>query len=67
MNAKNLTQFIPNPLSVAEIDDKVRRILREVISFGFLDHQQLETSIPLDDPFRETAALNIAREGHYPA
>jgi beta-glucosidase len=63
MNAKNLTRFIPSPLSVSEIDDKVRRILREVISFGFLDRQQLDTSIPLDDPFSETAALNIAREG----
>jgi beta-glucosidase len=63
MNAKNLTPFIPNPLSVSEIDDKVRRILREVISFGFLDRQQLDTSTPLDDPFSEVASLNIAREG----
>jgi beta-glucosidase len=63
MNAKNLQPFIPDPLPVSAIDDKVRRILREVISFGFLDRQQLDPSIPLDDPFSETAALNIAREG----
>ena len=63
MNAKNLLPFIPSPLSVSEIDDKVRRILREVISFGYLDRQQLDPSIPLDDPFSETASLNIAREG----
>jgi beta-glucosidase len=63
MNANNLGPYIPMPLSVADIDDKVRRILREVISFGFLDHQQFDSSIPLDDPIAETAALNIAREG----
>jgi beta-glucosidase len=63
MNAANLLPYIPSPLPVAAIDDKVRRILREVISFGYLDRQQLDTSIPLDDPFSETASLNIAREG----
>ena len=63
MNANNLLPFIPSPLPVSAIDDKVRRILREVISFGYLDRQQQDTSIPLDDPFSETASLNIAREG----
>jgi beta-glucosidase len=63
MNANNLLPFIPSPLQVATIDDKVRRILREVISFGYLDRQQLDPSIPLDDPFSETASLNIARQG----
>jgi beta-glucosidase len=63
MNSQNLSPFIPAPLSVATIDDKVRRILREVVSFGFLDRQQLDPSIPLDDPFSETTALNEAREG----
>jgi beta-glucosidase len=63
MNANNLLPFIPSPLQVSTIDDKVRRILREVISFGYLDRQQLDPSIPLDDPFSETASLNIARQG----
>src|SRR5580704_6034635 len=63
MNSKNLSPFIPAPLTVATIDDKVRRILREVVSFGFLDRQQLDPTIPLDDPFSETTALNEAREG----
>jgi beta-glucosidase len=45
------------------LDDKVRRILREVVSFGFLDRPQLDSSIPLDDPRSELAALNTAREG----
>ena len=63
MNSKNLSPFIPAPLTVATIDDKVRRILREVVSFGFLDRQQLDPTISLDDPFSETTALNEAREG----
>jgi beta-glucosidase len=63
MNSKNLSPFIPAPLTLATIDDKVRRILREVVSFGFLDRQQLDPTIPLDDPFSEATALNEAREG----
>jgi beta-glucosidase len=63
MNANNLLPFIPSPLTGATIDDKVRRILREVISFGYLDRQQLKPNIPLDNPFSETTALNVALEG----
>ena len=63
MNAKNLGPLFPNPLSESILEDKVRRILREVVSFGFLDRQQLDSSIPLDDPRSELAALNTAREG----
>jgi len=63
MNAKTLGSLFPNPLSESILDDKVRRILREVVSFGFLDRQQLDSSIPLDDPRSELAALNTAREG----
>jgi beta-glucosidase len=45
------------------IDDKVRRILREIISFGFLDHPQLDTSVPIDDPRSKATAIDVAREG----
>jgi beta-glucosidase len=50
-------------LPISMINDKVRRILREVVSFGFLDIKQLDPSMPLDDPRSELAALNTAREG----
>ncbi len=51
-------------ISEATIDDKVRRILRMVFSFGFYDHpQQTDTSIPLDDPESDSVSLNLAREG----
>ena len=63
MNSHNLSPFIPAPLTLATIDDKVRRILREVVSFGYLDRQQLDPTISLDDPYSETIAPNEAREG----
>jgi beta-glucosidase len=59
MNSQTLSGQIP----VSIIDDKVRRIVREVVSFGFLDRQQLNLSIPLDDPDSESAITNSAREG----
>ncbi len=64
MNSTILGPLILNgTLPESILDDKVRRILREVVSFGYLDRQQLDTSIPLDDPQSELAALNTAREG----
>ncbi|RPI25789.1 MAG: hypothetical protein EHM61_13460 [Acidobacteria bacterium] len=50
-------------VSEAVIDDKVRRILRTIISLGFLDREQKDTSIPLDDPTSAATALDVAREG----
>jgi beta-glucosidase len=64
MNSSTLEPLIENgTLPESILNDKVRRILREVISFGFLDRQQLDSSIPLDDPQSEQAALDTAREG----
>jgi beta-glucosidase len=63
MNQQTLTPWIPNPLTVADLNLKVRHILTGVISYGYLDRQQLDTSIPLDDPFSEQATLDVAREG----
>lgn len=64
MNATTLGPAIgAGLLPVSVIDDKVRRILREVISFGFLDRQQLDPAIPQDNPYSEAVATQIAREG----
>ena len=49
-------------VSMATIDDKVRRILRKVIEFGFLDHAQMDTSIPLYNQRSREVALEEARE-----
>jgi beta-glucosidase len=50
-------------VSVAAIDDKVRRILRKAIQFGFLDHDQTDPSIPLYDQQSRNVALEEARGG----
>jgi beta-glucosidase len=63
MNQQILSPWIPNPLTVADLTLKVKHILTGAISYGFLDRQQLLTSIPLDDPVSEQATLNVAREG----
>jgi beta-glucosidase len=50
-------------VSEATIDDKVRRILRIAIRFGFLDRQQADLSIPLYDKEDRAVALRTAQEG----
>jgi beta-glucosidase len=47
----------------ATIDDKVRRILRTAIQFGWLDRDQTDVSISLFNPEGEQAALEAARSG----
>ncbi len=50
-------------ISTATIDDKVRRILRKAIEFGFLDRPQTDTSIPLLNQQGRQVTLEEAREG----
>ena len=50
-------------VSEATIDDKVRRILRTAIQFGWLDHDQSDLSIPLLNVAGKQAALEAARSG----
>jgi beta-glucosidase len=64
MNRKNLLPAIERgAVSQASIDDKVRRILRKAIQFGFLNRDQTDTSIPLFDQQARTVALEAARSG----
>jgi beta-glucosidase len=64
MNRETLLPAIQSgQVKIATIDDKVRRILRKIVSFRFLDRPQLDTSIPLDDPASSLEALDEAREG----
>ncbi|HYM79123.1 MAG TPA: glycoside hydrolase family 3 C-terminal domain-containing protein [Candidatus Dormibacteraeota bacterium] len=48
-------------MPVAILDDKVRRILRKAIEFGFLDQPQTDTSIPSYNQEGRQVALEIAR------
>jgi len=50
-------------LSEATVDDKVRRILRTAIQFGWLDRDQTDLSAPLLNPAGKQATLEAARSG----
>ncbi len=50
-------------VSQATIDDKVRRILRTAIRFGWMDRDQTETSIPRLNAEGDQVALEGARSG----
>jgi beta-glucosidase len=64
LNRKNLEPAIQQgKVSVATIDDKVRRILRTAARFGWLDHEQTDMSIPRYNQLGRQAALDAAREG----
>src|SRR5207244_12443883 len=49
-------------VSIATIDEKVKRILRTAIRFGWLDREQTDLSIPRFNPQGRQAALQAARE-----
>ena len=50
-------------LSTAMLDDKVRRILRTAVRFGFLDRAQKDLSLPLYSLQNDRIALQGALEG----
>jgi len=64
MNRENLLPAIKaGKVNEATINDKVRRILRTAIQFGWLDHDQTDLSIPLMNTAGKQAALEAARSG----
>jgi beta-glucosidase len=64
MNREQLLPAIQKGLvSVATIDDKVRRILRVAIEFGWLDREQEDLSISRYNREGDEVALQAAREG----
>jgi len=63
MNRQTLLPAIQQgKVSVATIDDKVRRILRTAIRFGWLDRDQTDVSIPRYNQQGRRVALETARE-----
>jgi beta-glucosidase len=63
MNRKELLPAIQKgEVSTATIDDKVRRILRTAVRFGWLDREQTDYSIPRYNQAGRQVALNAARE-----
>lgn len=64
MSASNLLPAIKSGVvTEATIDDKVRRILRKAIEFGFFDREQTDTNIPLYSQEGRSLALEEARDG----
>ncbi|MBZ5654548.1 MAG: glycoside hydrolase family 3 C-terminal domain-containing protein [Acidobacteriia bacterium] len=64
MNRANLLPAVKSgKVSEATIDDKVRRILRTAIRFGWLDHDQTDLSVPLYNEKGGQVALEAARSG----
>ena len=47
-------------LTPERIDDAVRRLLRMMISMGFLDRKQERRDLPLDSPVNQALALDVA-------
>ncbi len=63
MNRQTLLPAIQEgKVSVATIEDKVRRILRKAVQFGWLDHDQTDLSIPRYNQEGRRVALQSARE-----
>ncbi len=50
-------------VSLATLDDKVRRILRVAVTFGWLDREQLDPTVPRYNVQGREAALQGIREG----
>lgn len=64
MNSNTLLPAIKEgKVSIATLDDKVRRILRKAIEFGFFDRPQADTSIPTYSQEGRQVALEVARGG----
>jgi beta-glucosidase len=63
----NLGTLLPawqrGAVKLATIDEKVRRILRTAIEFGFLDRPQLDSNVPLFSQTSRDIALEEARSG----
>lgn len=63
MNQKNLLPAIQQgQISIATIDDKVRRILRTGVAFGWLHREQTDAQIPRYNRQGRQVALQAARE-----
>jgi beta-glucosidase len=63
MNPKNLLPAVKSgKVSESTIDDKVRRIFRTAIRFGFLDRDQTDLTIPYYNLYGKQVALDEARE-----
>jgi beta-glucosidase len=63
-NMKTITPLLASgDVTQATVDEHVRRILRLIVAMGFMDRNQTDSSIPLDDPRSAATAVKVAGEG----
>ena len=63
-NEEDLRHYLgTGELKMSDIDLKVKHILQTLIGFGFFDKDQLDPSLPLDNPETAQTALDVSREG----
>jgi beta-glucosidase len=63
-NQANLRhELASGQIQQSDIDDKVFRILSTIIRMGFLDREQKDPAIPLNNPTSRQVALRVAEEG----
>ncbi|MBN2243664.1 MAG: glycoside hydrolase family 3 protein [Acidobacteria bacterium] len=62
MNRRNLLPALEQQrIAMGTIDDKVRRILRTAVRFGWLDREQTDRTVPRYNPAGREVALDAAR------
>lgn len=62
LNEKNVRPLIDSgQVTTAQIDEKIRRLLRLMIANGFLDRPQADASLPVEDLRSRAVALDLAR------
>ncbi|CAM5999326.1 unnamed protein product, partial [Sphagnum balticum] len=63
-SADKIKQLIDSgKITQKQVDEHARRVIRMMVTMGFLDREQLDKTIPLDDPRSAAAALKVATEG----
>ena len=60
--ANILNAIEKNTFTQAQLDDSVRRLLRVIVTKGFMDRPQKRNDLPTDSPASCAVALNVARE-----
>jgi beta-glucosidase len=61
VNEESVTEALKDhSLTLDRIDDAVKRLLRMMISMGFLDRKQQQSYLPLHSPLNDAVALDVA-------
>ena len=64
MSPENLEAFLESgEVTMEEIDEKVRDILRTILAFGFFEQEQKDPDLTTNSPESIQTALDVAREG----